>query len=84
MMTKLLGSASELMAAEVISKKKVIALPSAEDGQFARGIGIDLQRKTRSFRLQFIGAGPYGCRYARMAVDMHQHFLTSFGLQTHY
>ena len=54
----------KLMAAEVISKKKVIALPSAEDGQFARGIGIDLQRKTRSFRLQFIGAGPYGCRYA--------------------
>ena len=48
MMTKLLGLASELMAAEVISKKNY-CLPSTEDGQSAGGIGADLQRKIRSF-----------------------------------
>ena len=74
MMTKLLGLSSELMAAEVISKKnekeKGDCLPSAENGQFADGIGLDLQRKIRSLRLQFMGAGPYGGSYAPLLVNL--------------
>ena len=70
MMTKLLGSASELMAAEVISKNKDHCLPSAEDGQYPRGIGADLQRKIRSFRLQSMGAGPYGGSYAPVFLNL--------------
>ena len=54
--TKLLGLSSELMAAEVNSKKGY-CLPGAEDGQSAIGIGVELQRKIRSLRLQFMGAG---------------------------
>ena len=64
MMTKLLGLASELMAAEMIFKKKDHCFPSAKDGQFADGIGVNLRRKIRSFRLQFVGAGPYCCSNA--------------------
>ena len=64
MMTKLLILASELMAAGVISKKKGHCPPSAEDGQSAGGIGVDLQRKIRSLCLQFMSAVPYSCSYA--------------------
>ena len=61
MMTMPLVPALDLLAAEVISKKKKRSfLPSAEVGRFAGGIGVDLQRKIRSFRLQFIGAGLCG------------------------
>ena len=79
MMTKLLGLLPEHMAAEMISKKNknVYFLPSGEDGQTAAGIGVDLQRKIKSLRLQFMGAGPYG-------VYMHRYYSTSFDLQTHY
>ena len=58
METKLLGLASKLIAAKVISKKMSHCLPNAEDGQFA--LGVDLQRKIRSLRLPFMSAGPYG------------------------
>ena len=72
--TKLLGLASELVAAEVISKNKNDSLPpNAEDGQSA--VGVDLQRKIRSLRLPFMGAGP---------IYMHHYHSTSFDLQTHY
>ena len=65
MMTKLMGLSSERVTAEVISKKKQgHCLPSADDGQSAVGIVVDLQRKIRSLRLQFMGAGPYGGSYA--------------------
>ena len=65
-MTKLLGSASELLTAEVISKnrKKGHCLPSAEYDQSAGVMGADLQMKIRPLRLQFMGAGQYGCSYA--------------------
>ena len=71
MLTKLLRSASELMAAEVISKeKKGHGLPSAEDGQSAGSIGADVPRKIRSLRLQFMCAGPYGCSYAAVFLKL--------------
>ena len=70
MMSKFLGSASELMAAEAISKIKGHCLPSAEDGQSANGIGADLQRKIRSMLLQFMVAGPYGCSYAPVFLNL--------------
>ena len=71
MMTKLLGLASERMAAEVISqKKKNHFLPSAEDGQSAVGIRVDLQRKIRSLHLQFMGVGPYGGSYAPLLLNL--------------
>ena len=54
--TMSLGLASDLREAEVISKQKSHFVLSAEDGQFAGGIGVDLQRKIRSLRLQFMGA----------------------------
>ena len=66
----MLGSAAELMAAEVIFKKKGHCLPSAEDGQFEGVIGADLQRKIRSLRLQFMGAGPYGYSYAPVFLNL--------------
>ena len=67
----LLGFASELVAAEVISKnKKGHCLSSAEDGQFEGGIGVDLQRKIRSLRLQFMGAGPCGCSCAPVFLNL--------------
>ena len=69
MMTKLLGLASELMAVEV-SPKKGHCFPGAEDGQFVGGIGVDLQRKIRSLHLQFMGAGPYGCSYAPVFLNL--------------
>ena len=59
MVTKLLGLASELIAAEVISKNKNDSLsPNVEDGQSV--VGVDLQRKIRLLHLPFMGAGPYG------------------------
>ena len=68
MVTKLLGLASELIAAEVISKNKNDSLPpNAEDGQSA--VGVDLQRKIRSLRLPFVGAGPYGDSYAPLLLN---------------
>ena len=70
MMTKLQGLSSERMAAKVISKKKVICFPSAEDGQSAVGIGVDLQKKICSLRLQFMGAGPYGGSYAPLLLNL--------------
>ena len=70
MMTKLLGLSSERMAAEVISKKKGHCLPSAKDGQSAVEIGVDLQRKIRSLRLQFMGAGPYGSSFAPLLLNL--------------
>ena len=76
MMTMSLGLASDLMAAKVISKKEGHSLPSAEDGQLAGRIGVNLQRKIKSLRLQFTGAGP-------CAVHVHQYFSIFFGLQTH-
>ena len=69
-MTKLLGLASERMAAEAISIKKGHCLPGAEDGQSAVGIGVDLQKKIRSLRLQFMGAGPYGASYAPLLLNL--------------
>ena len=51
-------------------KKKVICLPSAEDGQCAVGIGVNLQKKIRSLRLQFMGAGPYGGSYAPLLLNL--------------
>ena len=69
MVTKLLGLASELKAAEMISKKKNDSLlPNAEDGQSA--IGVDLQRKIRLLRLPFMGAGPYGDSYAPLLLNL--------------
>ena len=71
MITKLLELASELMAAEVISKKiKGHFLFRAEDGQSAGEIEVDLQRKIRPLRLQFMGAGPYGCLYASIFLNL--------------
>ena len=58
------------MAAEVIPPKKGHCLPSAEDGQFANGIRADLQRKITSLRLQFMGAGLYGCSYAPVFLNL--------------
>ena len=62
MVTTLLGLASELITVEVISKKNDSLPSNAEDGQSA--VGVDLQKKIRSLRLPFIGAGLYGGSYA--------------------
>ena len=69
MMTKLLRLASELMAAEVISKKSH-CLFSAEDGQSLSKIGVDLQRKIRSLHLPSTGVGPHGCSYAPVFLNL--------------
>ena len=72
MMVKLLGSASELMEAEVISKreKKVIASPVPKLAS-AGGIGVDIQKKIRPRRLlQFMGADQYGCSYAPVFLNV--------------
>ena len=58
------------MAAKVISKKKGHCLPSAEDGQSAVGIGVDLRRKIRSLGLQFMSAGLYGCSYTPLLLNL--------------
>ena len=69
MVTTLLGLASELIAVEVISKKKNDSLPpNAEDGQSA--VGVDLQRKIWSLRLPFMGASPYGGSYAPLLLNL--------------
>ena len=81
MMTKLLGSASELMAAGVISKKakkKCDCFSCAEDGQSASRIGIDLQTKISLLCFQFMGSGPYGCSYqphltCKPIIKVHKH-----------
>ena len=70
MMTKLLGLASELTAAEVISKKKDNCLPRAEDVQSTGEIGVDLQGNIRSLCLQFVDADPYGCSYAPVFLNL--------------
>ena len=70
MMTKLLGLSSELKAAEMISKKKGHCLPTAEAGQSAGGNRVDLQRKIKSLRLQFMSAGPYGGSYAPVLLNL--------------
>ena len=57
MMTKLLGLFSYRRAVEVISKKRK---KRSSPGQVAVGIVVDLQRKIRLLRLQFMDAGPYG------------------------
>ena len=71
MMTMFLGLASDLLAAEVISKKGQFS--GAEDGQFASGIGVDLQRKIRSLRLQFMGTGPCGCSCGPVFLNRIRH-----------
>ena len=69
MVTKLLGLASEFIVVEVISKKKNDLLPpNAEDDQSV--VGVDLQRKVRSLRLPFMGAGPYGDSYAPLLLNL--------------
>ena len=68
-MTSLLGSASELMAAKVISKKGH-CLSSAKNGQFAGRIKVDIQRKIRLLHPQFMDAGPYGCLYAPVFLNL--------------
>ena len=72
MMTMSLGSASD-PAAEVISKKKDHCLPSAENGRFACGIRVDLQRKIMSLHLQFMGAGPCGCSCGPVFLNLIRH-----------
>ena len=62
MMTKLLGLASELMAAEVIFKKSHCLS--------AGRIIVDLQRKIWSLHFQFMGAGPYSCSYAPVFLSL--------------
>ena len=51
-------------------QKKGHYLPSAENGQSAVGIEVDSQRKIRSLRLQFMGAGPYGSSYAPLLLNL--------------
>ena len=68
MVTTLLGLASELIAAEVISKKNDSLPPNAEDGQSV--VEVDLQRKIWSLRLPFMGAGPYGGSYAPLLLKL--------------
>ena len=75
-MTKLLGLASEVIAAEVFSKKKSHCLPSAKDNLSSGGIGVDLRRKGHCASDSWV--------LVRMAVHMHQYFSTSFDLHTHY
>ena len=70
MMTKLLGLASELIVVKVISKKNDLLPPNAEDSQSAGGIGVHFQRKIRSLRLPFMGAGPYGDSYAPLLLNL--------------
>ena len=70
MMTKLLELSSERISVEVISKKKGHFFSSAENGQSAVGIGVDLQSKTRSLRLPFMGAVPYGGSYAPLLLNL--------------
>ena len=50
-------------------QKKVIASPVFAV-KSAGKIGVDLQRKIRSLRLQFIGASPYGCSYAPVFLNL--------------
>ena len=68
MVTKLVGFASELIAAEVICKKKDSLPLNAKGGQFA--VGVDLQKKIRSLGLPFMGAGPYGDSYAPLLLNL--------------
>ena len=72
MMTNLLGFSSERIAAEVILKKTLLPLKCRgwSLGQSAAQIGVDLQRKIRSLRLQFMGAGPYGGSYAPLLLNL--------------
>ena len=75
MVTTLLGLASELIAAEVISKKKMIHCL--------------LMLRMASPRSELIYKGKYGhCAshsrvLVRMVVHMHHYYSTSFDLQTH-
>ena len=58
-------------------QKEGHCLPSAEYGQSADGIGVDLPRRIRSLRSNL-------WLLVLMAVHMHRYYVTSFGLQTHY
>ena len=77
MTTKLLGSASKLMAAEVISKgkKKFIPVPRMASTRAE----LELICKGKQSQCAF-----YSWVLIRMAVHMQRYFLTSFDLQTHY
>ena len=71
MMTMLLGLASHGCGGNF--QKKGHCLPSAENCQFAGGIGVDLQRKIGSLLLQFKGAGPCGCSCAPVFLNLIRH-----------
>ena len=48
---------------------KLLGLAS-ERIESAVEIGVDLQRKIRSLRLEFMGAGPYGGSYAPLLLNL--------------